>query len=431
MIQIESKVLYGGSRMKVLSKYLQKSEDTLSIIEGIKSGLQEQLVAGLSNSARSLFVASLLDAVPKKSIIITHQLVHAQQLYEDLSEFSHTENVFLYPVNELIASEMAISSPELRTNRIKALTDWLKQDEGILVAPIAALKRVLPPREYWTRYALDFKEAEQINLDEYMTQLVEMGYERVDMVTTPGEFSIRGGIIDIYSAVKKYPVRIELFDDEVDSIRDFDADTQRSLERTDAVTIGPATELLVTQTDMMRAKERLEQLLASALKKMKASDKKETLMSNVEHDIDKLAQGETFQEMYKYSSLFYEKPHSLLDYIDDDGLLIFDEIGRIQESAQYLDKEEAEFASVLMEQQQFVPDVSFSFDWTSLIEKMNVQRIYLSVFMRHIPNTQPANIVNMSTRTMQEFHGQMPLFKSELDRWKKLDYSVLILTVNH
>src|SRR5699024_12625706 len=113
-------------------------------------------------------------------------------------------------VNELIASEMAISSPELRTNRTKALTDWLKQDEGILVAPIAALKRVLPPREYWTRYALDFKEAEQINLDEYMTQLVEMGYERVDMVTTPGEFSIRGGIIDIYSAVKKYPVRIEL-----------------------------------------------------------------------------------------------------------------------------------------------------------------------------------------------------------------------------
>src|SRR5699024_11657536 len=81
--------------------------------------------------------------------------------------------------------------------------------------------------------------------------------------------------------------------------------------------------------------------------------------------------------------------------------------------------------------QQFVPDVSFSFDWTSLIEKMNVQRIYLSVFMRHIPNTQPANIVNMSTRTMQEFHGQMPLFKSELDRWKKLDYSVLILTVNN
>src|SRR5699024_10602395 len=146
--------------------------------------------------------------------------------------------------------EMAVASPELRSERINALTKWLQSETGILIAPVAALKRMLPPVSYWQSYQLPFIEGEQISIETYLSHLIEMGYERVDIVRAPSEFSMRGGIIDIYPTTQKHPIRIELFDDEIDSVRYFNADTQRSLDKLKNCVVGPATELLLTKEDM-------------------------------------------------------------------------------------------------------------------------------------------------------------------------------------
>src|SRR5699024_3573758 len=106
------------------------------------------------------------------------------------------------------------------------------------------------------------------------------------------------GIIDLYPVTEKYPIRVELFDDEIESIRYFDANTQRSLQRLTEINIGPARELLLKQEDKLKGAERMDQALATALKKMKASDKKETLMNEKEHDIQQIKNVEEFQEMY-------------------------------------------------------------------------------------------------------------------------------------
>src|SRR5690625_4040140 len=416
--------------MKGIRDVFKNKEDIQSIIDGISLGLKEQLVSGISGSARSLFISTLQEEQKRQTLIVTHQLLHAQQIYDDLTEFSDDKNVYIYPVNELIASEMAIASPELRAERIKGLTEWLQSGSGILIAPIAALKRKLPPISYWKKYQILLKDDTSIQLDNFIASLVEMGYERVDMVTSPAEFSIRGGIIDIYSVTEKYPVRIELFDDEIDSIRFFAADTQRSLYKLNEITIKPATELLLTKHEYVRAAERLENLLSTSLSKMKASEDKENLMNHIQSDLERLKNAEAFRGMYKYSELFYENPTSLLDYVPKKGLLIFDELGRIQDTAQNLDVEEAELHRSLLEQNQMVQNLSFSFDWHAIRERMTQQRIYMSIFLRHIHNTQPENIVNLSTHPMQEFHGQMNLFKNELNRWSKAGYSVVILAMN-
>src|SRR5690625_306284 len=328
--------------MKELYQFLKEKEDIQTVINGIATGLQEQLISGLTGTARNLFVTTIDQAHPRRKLIVTHQLIHAQQLYEDMIEFSDNPDIYLYPVNELIAAEMAIASPEMRAQRINALTKWLQNDTGILIAPIAALKRMLPPVHYWETYQLPFIEEERIQIDDYLNLLVEMGYERVEMVTTPAEFSMRGGIIDIYPPTEQHPIRIELFDDEIDSIRYFDADTQRSLEKLTNCMIGPAKELLLTKEDMISGGERLEQSLAQSLKKMKASNDKEKLMETIHYDIDRLKAAEPFKEMYKYTSYFYDNPTSLLDYLSKDDLIIFDEMERVQEAAEHLDIEEAD-----------------------------------------------------------------------------------------
>lgn len=413
--------------MKDINKFLSGEEDVRSIIEGIKSGLNEQLVAGLSGSSRSIFASILQQATEKPILLVTHQLIHAQRLYEDLYELQNGENVFLYPVNELIASEMAISSPEMKYERIKALTEWMNKETGILIAPVAALKRMLPPEAQWKAHNVFIQDGEQINVEEYLSNFVKLGYDRVDMVTAPGEFSVRGGIIDIYSVIEEHPIRIELFDDEIDSIRHFDIESQRSLQKVEEAFISPAVELLLTTEQMMTGADRLEKLLASSLTKLKTDEEKEQLIQTIEYDIDRLRSGEQFESISQYVSLFYEQSASLLDYLGNDGIVIFDEMSRVQEAAINLDKDEAEWYSNLLELNKIVRDLTLSDDWTAIRTKATQQKVYLSVFLRHIPNTEPANIVNLSIREMQEFHGQMPLFKNELDRWKKADFSVIIL----
>jgi len=423
-------MLVGGLEMKEINDLLREEKDIQSIIDGIKNEMSEQLVSGLSGPAKSLFVSIIQQSINRPILLVTHQLHQAQQLYNDLFELVDHKSVYLYPVNEITASEIATASPELKSQRIEALTQWLRAESGILIAPIAALKRMLPPPKYWDMYQLIFTVGEEINLDMYLSHLVDMGYERVSMVTTPGEFSVRGGIIDIYPMTEEYPVRIELFDVEVDSIRYFDAETQRSLETKEHVLVDPATEFLLSAEDFTFGAKRIEEALAETLKQIKDKSDKEQLMQTIEKDIEQLNNFQHFQDIYKYISFLYKQPASLLDYLPEDGFIIFDEMSRIQELANRLDKDDAEWYSSLLERHQMLKNSIVSFDWESLWKNMNHQRLYMSLFLRHIPNTQPQNIVNISTRAMQEFHGQMNVFKSELERWKKSGYSVIILTPN-
>ncbi|SEI12446.1 transcription-repair coupling factor [Halobacillus karajensis] len=413
--------------MQGIKDYLFPKDDIHSVVEGFRSGMKEQMVAGLSGASRSLIVSLLQESLEKPVIIVTHQLIQAQQLYEDMQELTDADLVHLYPVNELIASEIAVASPELRSQRIDALNQWLAQEKGILIAPVAALKRMMPPKSYWEQNQLPFRVGEEINLDDYLERLVHMGYDRTGMVATPGEFSVRGGIMDVFPLTSDFPYRIELFDTEVDSIRTFDSETQRSHDKLDAVHIGPATELLLREEDFVRAHDRLEDALSHSLKKLNKQEAKETLTQVVEHDLDRLKAREHFQEIYKYIGYFYEEPVSLLDYLPETGIVILDEMSRIQETANRLDQEEGEWHNSMLEANQTVRELKISFDWQDAWMRMEHPRLYLSVFMRHIPNTQPQNIVNISSRQMQQFHGQMNLLKNEMDRWEKQNYSVVIL----
>jgi len=417
--------------MKNINQFLIDKKDIQSIVDGIQMGMKEQLVAGLSGSARSMLVSVINESVKRPILLVTHQLVQAQQLYDDLLELAGEEQVHLYPVNELIGSEIATSSPELRGQRIEALSEWIRAETGILIAPVQALRRFLPPIDYWEKYQLHFTVGEEIDIDTYLATLVNMGYESASMVAKPGEFSKRGGIIDIYPITEEYPIRIELFDVEIDSIRYFDAESQRSLDRREkSVVVGPSSELLLKDKDIYAAAERLEEALSASLKNMKSQEDKESLMEAIEQDISRMKSLERFQEMYKYIGYLYPEPASLVDYLPEDGLIILDEMTRIEETATNLDKEEAEWYSSLLENNQMVKESSFSFDWQMVINRMKQIKLFLSVFLRHIANTQPQNIVNLSARQMQEFHGQMHLFKNELKRWEKGDYSVVILVPN-
>ncbi|NNU91124.1 transcription-repair coupling factor [Anoxybacillus sp. CHMUD] len=416
--------------MRGLRQYFIHHADMQSVAEGVRNGLKEQLVTGLSGSARSVFISSLYEDTERPLCIVTHNLFQAQKIYDDLIQLIDEEEVFLYPVNELIAAELAVASPELRAQRLEVLNYWCERKKGIVIAPIAALRRLLPPKDVWQRYQLHFRVGEQMDVEHCLKQFIAMGYERVSVVSTPGEFSVRGGIIDIYPLTAELPYRIELFDVEIESIRTFSVDDQRSVAEIDEVLIGPATELIIEQQHINEAIQRLEAQLHDTLQHIHDEKTKNRLYEHVSFELEQLKNGKSIEEMYKYFSLFYPSAASLLDYIPEHGVVIIDEMSRIQEVAEKLEQEEAEWYTNLLEEGKIVQSVSISHSFPEVLQKRTRSTIYLSLFLRHIPYTHPQNIVNVSCKQMQVFYSQMQLLKGEVERWQKGNYAVVLLAGN-
>lgn len=416
--------------MLALRHYFLSSNEIGSVIHGVEAGIEEQLISGLTGSARALFIATLYERTKRPQLVVTHNLFQAQKVYEDLVELVGSDCVYLYPVNDLISSEIAIASPELRAQRLHVLLQWVTNPKGIVISPIAGVKRLIAPKSIWKKALIHFRAGNDVDLDYVLNQLIACGYSRTPMVSTPGEFSMRGGILDVYPLTEEQPIRIELFDTEIDSIRYFDVESQRSEKKLDAITIGPATEVPLFSENFASGFEKLKTKLKQMMQKVKNKSVKEKINEQIGYELEKLENQELFQGIYKYISLFYETPESLLDYFPHDGIVLFDETSRIQEVSQQLDKEEAEWHTALLEQGETVSDLTMSKPFDSLFQKRRHQKVHLTLFLRHIPHTNPQNVVNANSKSMQQFHGQMNVLKTEIERWKKANYAVAFLAAD-
>ncbi|MBP3039318.1 transcription-repair coupling factor [Bacillaceae bacterium Marseille-Q3522] len=413
--------------MQILNNFFHQQEDMLNIISGMKAGLKEQLVSGLTGSARTLFLAGIYKQTNKPTVIITHNLLQAQKLHDDLMNVLDEDDVYLFPTNEIFAAEASIASPELKAQRIEVLNRLSLQLKGIVITPIAGVRKLLPPVSLWRRCQVTIKENEELDIDVFLSELIQMGYVRADMVSAPGEFSVRGGIIDLYPLTEEDPIRIELFDTEIESIRTFSLEDQRSVSKLKSASFGPATEYPFGPEQFSYLVKNLEVGLAQSLKKVKDEKTKQELLTNVGYELEQLKNQQIPSQVFKYHSIAYEKPASLLDYLSDDGVVFIDEISRVQEMNESLEREEAEWYTSLLSSGEIIHHIKLANDFHTLIHQKKQPKIYLSLFLRHVPNTNPQNIINITCKQMQNFHGQMHVLKSEIERFVKGNYTVIFL----
>lgn len=239
--------------LQALIQAFTKDADYASIAAGISSGMKEQLISGLSGSSRQVLMAALAEDTGRPLMVMTHNMFAAQKIADDLQEALSPNQVLLYPANELVAAEAAISSPETLSQRIDVLIRCAQGFRGIVVVPFSGVRRLLPIPETWREARIELKEGETIQLEAFLLHMVEMGYQRVERVESRGEMSVRGGIIDFYPMTTRWGYRVELFDDEIDSIRKFDPQDQRSVEKVQDVTVTPCKEVIANNQRMDQA----------------------------------------------------------------------------------------------------------------------------------------------------------------------------------
>ena len=165
----------------------------------------------------------------------------------------------VYPPAEVLPYEYFAESPELTAQRLKVMSDLVRGKRIVIVAPLAALTRRLPPREAFAQRGLKVKSGMVIDREELLARLVELGYQRVERVEARAEFAARGDIVDVFPLPAARPYRIELFDNEVDSIREFDPDSQRSRTNIKEIWLEPAMEANLSPAQREKALARLKE----------------------------------------------------------------------------------------------------------------------------------------------------------------------------
>ncbi|WP_086315681.1 transcription-repair coupling factor [Candidatus Enterococcus palustris] len=385
-----------------------------------------QLITGLAGSAKTLVMTSGFKEKNKKIVVAVPNLYYGNQLVEDFRNILSDEEVYLFPVDEVLSAEMAFSSPEARAERVAALNFLLTDQAGIIVVPVAGLRKYLPSKQTWQQAQLHWELGGEIELDTLAQQLVLMGYERQSLVGKPGDFSIRGSIVDVYPLNAEYPVRAELFDIEIDSLRYFEADTQRSVGAIESVTLSPMTDLVFSKEDLIHGEKALTKALAKRMAIAKDTTEKEFLQDYFGQLSTSWSQGIPTDTAHYYTDLLYETKTTLLDYLSEDSLIFIDDYARILEAEREIIREENEWQVLKLEEMRVFPEQTFGLEFHEQVRKMTFATTFFSLFQKGMGNLRFQAIHNFQYRSMQQFFGQMPLLKTEMDRWQKQDQTVVV-----
>ncbi|MCC5893759.1 transcription-repair coupling factor [Exiguobacterium sp.] len=409
--------------MNALERFMVTLPETKIIRDRVPK-LDRQLVTGLTTSAKALVLAGLAKESSRRLVVVTHNMYQAQKMYDQLETLIGPSQTLLYPIDETLAGELSLtSSPELLAARIEARTRLLNKEGGVIVVPLGGLRRFVPTPADWQASHHVIKPGQELELKPFSETLVSLGYERTATVTAPGEFSVRGSILDVYPLTEARPYRIDLFDTEVDSVFTFDAETQRSLGVAKEAVITPATEFVASTDVLKKAGEALQRQYDRTLSLIETETIRQALEEGIARDIEVFGRGDVPEKIGKYTPLLYKS--TLLDYVGPDAVLILDEVARIEDAADVQDREEAEWFSSLIERGESVSNYTLAVPMHKVFRDM--KQVAFSLLPSRRSGIPESNTVHLSCRPLPAFHGQMHLLKQEVERWQQSDHRIVFL----
>ena len=385
----------------------------------------KMLLLGLNGSAKTLAIAAAQQKYGKNIVIVAPSDYQARQMADELQGLTSIP-IHLFPVNEVMSAEMAFSSFDNVAERVKTMDALMNDEKSIIVASTSSIKRSLPPLSLWKKAHLSLKTGEVIEIDDLLATLQLMGYQRSVQVETKGEYSVRGSIVDIYPLTMDQPLRLDFFDNEIDTIRYFDSQTQRSIDTIEEVLLSPASDLIFDADCYQRAYDSL----TTEMEKMAETVSKETL-DYFDSVLSAWSQHQPHANNQYYTSYLYKKSVSLLEYVPKTSYLVLDDLSRIYEMEKQLEQDCAEWQTAKLEEHQLLHPVILLQDVRTVMKKTDLNRTYLSVFQKGMGRLTFDRIMNVEYRSMQQFYGQLSLLKAELERFIYQKQTVILLVSDH
>ena len=372
-------------------------------------------------------------------LVVTHDDIRAREIYDDFSYFC--KNTWLYPARDLLFYSSDIHGNLLTRQRMQVFKHLLEDEGGVVVTTVDGLMDHLLPLSVLEERCLLVAAGEILDVDHIKEILTDMGYERMGQVDGMGQFSIRGGIIDIYPLTEELPVRIEMWDDEVDSIRTFDPESQRSIAQLDSITIYPAAEMVLTPEQKLDGAEQIEKEGKKQEKLFRDSGKPEEahrIQMMVKELCEGLREGFDTQNLDGYIQYFGDETVSFLDYMTlaagkETGLVIFlDEPQRLKERAEVVETEFRESMTHRLEKGYLLPgqtDLLFSAKQI-LAKAQTPECVFMTGLDQRLPGMDVKSKYNITGKNLSSYQNSFELLIKDLTRWKKEGYRVVLLSAS-
>ncbi|AVX19284.1 transcription-repair coupling factor [Carboxydocella sporoproducens DSM 16521] len=393
------------------------------------------LVYGVSGAVSASLLAAWYRLRQQPLLAIVRDLADAKRLCDDLSTFLPEEEILLYPAQELLPWDIEASSRELLTARLKVLGALARGRTSLIVAPVAALSRAVTPPEQFKNYLVTLNKGQEIEPTALAAQLLQMGYERVSQVEVAGQFSWRGGIVDIFPASASEPVRLEFFDVEIDSLRLFDPVSQRSLREIEQAEILPARDYFATAADWQQAARVLEKEYQNLRKKLIGLQQREAvgrLDQKLKDLLSRLKEGLIPAGLDAFAAYVMPEKATLLDYLPTGALIAVEDPNRVREKALAWDDERGEtFASWLERGMALPGQEALYFSWEDIWRQLTGRPLLgLALLPREQTGWRPELLLNLNSRTAPLYQGNLEELTRDLKNYKRQGYAVALLTTH-
>ncbi len=402
-----------------------------SLLSCLKTAKTPVLSTGVIDSQKCHLIYATLANVSSSGLVVTHSELAAKQIFEDL-QFFLGDNVLYYPSKDILFYNADVHSIEIKMERFKTINSLILGEGKTVVLSAEALLDRLLPLDTFDKFILNLSVADTITTDELLQQLVLMGYERRDVVEGAGQFAVRGGIVDVFTPLYKAAVRIELWGDEIDSIRIVDVLSQRSTDKLETIRIFPMRELVYEEEEIKNAVKLIEKDLDASLKaytKKGLTEEAENLEKTVRETLEKLIEQKSVRGIDAYFNYFYEHSVSILDYMPKNSVIFFDEPSRISEHIKTTTDELAESIKGRMSKGFMLPrQAGVVFPYQEIVSKAHSRKTVLFTTLTHsVKDFTVKEVISFDVHSTGVFNNQINLFIDDLKFWRDNEYRILIL----
>ena len=416
----------GSRRMRAFTEPLQELEEFQKIQQALKK--QSIQVTGCIDAQKAHFIYAA--GAAKKKLIVTYSELRAKELCENYRLFD--KNVLFYPAKDLIFYSADVQSNLLVQQRIRVLQKLMEEEEVTIVTTMGGIMDHLLPPEVFQKQIETVESDSEFDMELWKKKLTAMGYERVGQVEGSGQFAVRGGILDIFPLTEENPVRIELWGHEIDSIRSFDVESQRSIENLDRIRIYPAGEFIADDGRIKKGLAVLEKeakRLADQFFQERKTEESARLKAFAEEVKQSLTQWKQMSVLDGLAPYFYDRMVSFAEYFPKEALVVLDEPNRLWEEAQAIEKEFRESMTNRLEKGYVLPgQMNLLCESQTASEKLQKHRCMgLCMLEAAGPQWHFAEHFSIDVRSVNTYNNSFELLVKDLQQWKKKGERVILL----
>ena len=416
--------------MKTFLKPFEEMPQIEELREHLKKDKRIYEVSGLIDSLKPHLIYGIGYDVPIK-LIVTFDEMRAKQIYEGYQFFD--ENTLYYPARDLLFYQSDIHSNALTRERLSVVQALIEHRPVTVVTTMDALMNRVPPLSSYERGIFTIDLEETVDLDEMRKKLVMLGYENVTQVEHPGEFAVRGGIVDIFPLTEEHPIRMELWGDEIDSLRYFDVATQKSIDSVEHVTVYPAMELVLTPEEIETGLKRMEADAEELYQKYRSQMRTEEahrIKTGVEQLATETREWGLGLGLETHLNYFVSQTESLLSYFPPETLVFLDELVHLDEKGKVIEQEFSDSMTSRLEKGYCLPGQLEMLLTTKSVFAMLQKHpgVVLSTLDSREGLLSIAGHTGVRAVSVGAYNNQFELLVKDLKRFKDRKYRILLLS---